>query len=143
MKTKALSGLRIFKEVYEIIFDKNDKIKDEDIIKDLLNIEDIKHGLKFIIKGKENNLDLFDFELVSLQEEEKDYYGFLGDYINPKLEIQFEKEKGLKLVAKENINKGELILVEKALAFKRDKEFNINFTEPSLKEVSEKIDIDL
>ena len=121
MKSKALSGLRLFKEVYEIIFDENDKIKDEDIIKDLINIEDIKIGLKFIINRKENNLGLFDFELMLLQEEEKDCYGFFGDYINPKLEIQFEKDKGLKIVAKENINKCELILVEKALAFKRDK----------------------
>ena len=93
MKSKALSGLRLFKEVYEIIFDENDKIKDEDIIKDLINIEDIKIGLKFIINRKENNLGLFDFELMLLQEEEKDCYGFFGDYINPKWKSNLKKIK--------------------------------------------------
>ena len=77
------------------------------------------------------------------KEDEKNYYGFFGDYISPKMEIQFEKDKGLKIVAKENINKGELILVEKALAFKRDKENSIDISVPNLKEVPEKIDIDL
>jgi hypothetical protein len=143
MKSKALIRLREYKEDYEIIFDKNDKIKDEDIIKDLLKIEDIKNGLIFITAGKDNNLGLFDFELMLTKEDEKNYYGFFGDYISPKLEIQFEKDKGLKIVAKENINKGELILVEKALAFKRDKENSIDISVPNLKEVPEKIDIDL
>ena len=143
MKSKALIRLREYKEDYEIIFDKNDKIKDEDIIKDLLKIEHIKNGLIFITAGKDNNLGLFDFELMLTKEDEKNYYGFFGDYISPKLEIQFEKDKGLKIVAKENINKGELILVEKALAFKRDKENSIDISVPNLKEVPEKIDIDL
>ena len=63
--------------------------------------------------------------------------------MNTKLEIQFEKHKGLKIVAKENINKGELILVEKALVFERDNENDFDFSEPNLKEEPEKIDIDL
>lgn len=37
MKLKTLSSLREFKEEYKIIFDENDKIKDEEIIKELLN----------------------------------------------------------------------------------------------------------
>lgn len=52
MKLKALSSLREFKEEYKIIFDENDKIKDEEIIKDLLNFEDIKNGLIFVTEGK-------------------------------------------------------------------------------------------
>ena len=44
-----------------------------------------------------------------------------GDYLNPKLEFQFEKDKGIKMVAKEDINLGELILVEKALACKENR----------------------
>ena len=55
--------------------------------------------------------------------------------INPKLEIQFEKNKGLKIIAKDNINKGELILVEKALIFERDKENKINISEQNMKEI--------
>ncbi len=94
MKSKALSSLREFKEEYKIIFDEND------IIKDLLNFEDIKNGLIFVTEGKKNSLGLFDFKLMLSKADEKDYYGFFGDYINPKLEIQFEKNKGLKIVAK-------------------------------------------
>ena len=133
-KIKALGSLGKYKESYEIIYDENDKIRDEDIIKDF------KNSLELIKEGKKNNLGLFDFDAMILVEEKKncDYF---GDYFNPKLEIQFEKDKGLKIVAKENINKGELILVEKALAFIRDKNNSIN--EPNLKEVPEKIDIDL
>ena len=143
MKLKALIRLREYKELYKIIFDENDKIKDEDIIKDLLDYEEIKNGLIFITEGNKNNLGLFDYKIMLSKEEEKDYVGFFGDYMNTKLEIQFEKDKGLKIVAKENINKGELILVEKALAFERDNENDFDFSEPNLKEEPEKIDIDL
>ena len=93
MKLKTLSSLREFKEEYKIIFDENDKIKDEEIIKELLNFEDIKNGLIFVTEGKKNNLGLFDFKLMLSKADEKDYFGLFGDYINPKLEIQFEKKK--------------------------------------------------
>lgn len=42
MKSKALSSLREYKELYKIIFDENDKIKDENIIKDLLILKILK-----------------------------------------------------------------------------------------------------
>lgn len=56
---------------------------------------------------------------MTLQEDD---FEFWGDYLNPKLEIQFEKNKGIKIIAKENIKLGELILVEKSLAYQKDNE---------------------
>ena len=79
MKCKALTKLRHFNELYKIIFDENDNIKDEDIIKELLNFEDIKKGLIFITEGKKNNLGIFDFKIMLSKEDEK-YYSFFGDY---------------------------------------------------------------
>ena len=38
-----------------------------------------------------------------------------GDYINSKIEIGFDPFKGIKIIAKENINKGEYIIAEKAI----------------------------
>ena len=142
MKTKALFILRDYKELHKIFFDENDKIKEDDIIKELLNYEDIEDADIFITEGKKNNLGIFDFKVMLAKEEEKNNVSFFGDYMNPKLEIQFEKDKGLKLVAKKNINKGELILVEKALAFDRDEENVLELSEPNLKEEPEKIKID-
>ena len=55
------------------------------------------------------------FDFQKMIQDEKTHFDLdnYGDYLNPKLEIQFEKDKGIKFVAKEDINLGELILVEK------------------------------
>ena len=59
-----------------------------------------------------------------LLEEEKNFYLNYGDYINPKIEISYDNEKGMKLICKKNnyIKKGELILVEKALVCCKNEE---------------------
>ena len=59
-----------------------------------------------------------------LLEEEKTFYLTYEDYINSKLEITFDKEKGIKIICKKNsfIKKGELVIVEKALVSKKDEE---------------------
>ena len=52
-----------------------------------------------------------------LSEEKKNFFLNNGDYINSKLEISFDEKKGIKIIAKEDIQKGEYILVEKAKYF--------------------------
>ena len=123
-KIKGLISLRKFKEAYEILFsDENDNNdKDKDIIKELLNFGEMKEFINLIKEGNENNLGHFDFNKMLSDEKINFNLDNYGDYFNPKLEIQFEKDKGIKIVAKEEINLGELILVEKALASKENRE---------------------
>ena len=119
-KIKGLVSLRKFKESYEILFkDENDENNiNKDIIKELLNFGEMKDIINIVKEGNENNLGHFDFK--KMIEDEAIHFDLdnYGDYLNPKLEFQFEKDKGIKMVAKEDINLGELILVEKALACK-------------------------
>ena len=123
-KIRGLISLRKFKESYEILFkdenenNKNNINKNKDIIKELLNFGEMKDIINIIKEGNENNLGHFDFQKMIEDETINFYLVNYGDYLNPKLEFQFEKDKGIKMVAKEDINLGELILVEKALAFK-------------------------
>ena len=51
------------------------------------------------------------------QKKKKNFFLNNGDYINSKLEISFDEKKGIKIIAKEDIQKGEYILVEKAIYF--------------------------
>ena len=53
--------------------------------------------------------------------EEKTNFEFetYGEYLNKKIEIKYEKGKGIKMVAKEKINIGELLIAEKALTFSK------------------------
>ena len=44
-----------------------------------------------------------------LSEEKKNFFLNNGDYINSKLEISFDKKKGIKIIAKEDIQKGEIV----------------------------------
>ena len=128
-KIRGLISLRKFKESYEILFkdenenenDKNNINKNKDIIKELLNFGEMKDIINIIKEGNENNLGHFDFQKMIEDETINFYLVNYGDYLNPKLEFQFEKDKGIKMVAKEDINLGELILVEKALACKENR----------------------
>ena len=121
-KIKGLISLRKFKESYEILFSSDEDDKNKDIIKELLNFGEVKEMINKIKEGKENNLGHFDFKKMIMDEQNNFNLDNYGDYLNPKLEIQFEKEKGIKIVAKEDINLGELLLVEKAIVFKEDRE---------------------
>ena len=123
-KIKGLISLRKFKESYEILFkneNNNDNIN-KDIIKELLNFGEIKDIINIIKEGNENNLGHFDFKKM-IEDETINFDSVnYGDYLNPKIELQFEKDKGIIVVAKEDINLGELILVEKALASKENRQ---------------------
>ena len=122
-KIRGLISLRKFKESYEILFkDENENNNiNKDIIKELLNFGEMKDIINIVKEGNENNLGHFDFQKMIEDETINFYLVNYGDYLNPKLEFQFEKDKGIKMVAKEDINLGELILVEKALACKENR----------------------
>ena len=121
-KIKGLISLRKFKESYEMLFNICEEDPNKKLIKEFLELEEVKNIEKIIRNGYENNLGHFKFK--EMLEDEKKNFNLVqyGDYLNPKVEIKFQKEKGIKLLAKEKINIGELILVEKALVSSQKRE---------------------
>ena len=63
-----------------------------------------------------------------LSEEQLSFYLDYGDYISDKISIDFDSEKGLKLICKnsEYIKKGELIIAEKALVCSKNNLYSNN-----------------
>ena len=39
----------------------------------------------------------------------------IGEYVNSKLELKYDKNKGISVYSKEKINKGEILVVSKAI----------------------------
>ena len=122
-KIKGLISLRRFKEAYELLFnDSENEIKSKKgMIQNFLNLEEIKNKINLIKSGYKNNIGLFNFK--KMLEDEKINFDLnnFGDYLSQKIEINFEKGKGIKIIASEKVNLGELILVEKSLTFTREK----------------------
>ena len=124
-KIKALVSLRKFKEAYEILFVNSETNPNKDILTDLLKLDQIKNMTNLIKNGYENTLGRFDF--IKMLKEEKinfDLENKYGDYLNPKIEIKYEKGKGIKMCAKEKINIGELLIVEKSIVYSREEDIN-------------------
>ena len=116
-KIKSLVELRNFKEAYEILYNKSESNQYNDIITDVLKLEQMKNYIDIIKIGYQNSLGHFDFKKM-LQEEKANFdFSNFGDYLNPKIEIKSEKGKGIKMIAKEKINQGELLIFEKALVY--------------------------
>ena len=121
-KIKGLISLRNFKESYKILFNICEDDPNKDLIQEFLKLEEVKNIQKVIRNGYDNYLGHFNFK--KMLEDEKIYFNLeqYGDYLNPKVEIKFQNKKGIKLSAKEKINVGELILVEKALVCSQKRE---------------------
>lgn len=132
-KIKGLISLRKFKESYDLLFTSYEKDNKSNIIKQLLNFEEMKKFIEIIKEGKENNLGHFNFKKMLLDEKNHFDLENYDDFINPKIEIKFEKGKGIKIIAAEDINLGELILVEKALVFNEIRELKGKILENNLK----------
>ena len=116
-KIKGLVALRHFKEAYEILYNKSESNPYNDIINDFLKLDQMKNYIDIIKNGYKNTLGHFDFKKM-LQEEKVNFdFQTYGDYLNPKIEIKSEKGKGIQMIAKEKINQGELLIVEKALVY--------------------------
>ena len=126
IKLQGLICLRKYKESFQ--FYEEEYIQDKDI-KGITNLKEnsksnaINGLLQEIISKKVNQNGIYNFAQMII-DEEKYFYLNYGDYISPKIEIDFDKEKGLKLICKKNnfIKKGELIIVEKALVSKKNED---------------------
>ena len=88
-----------------------------------MNEINFKELIEEISLKKENQKGIFDYKKM-LKEEKSNFYLNYGDYINEKIIINFDEEKGLKLICAKNklIKKGELIIAEKALVSKYTKQ---------------------
>ena len=91
---------------------------DSTIIKLINNNENIQEIIKDIEIKKTNELGVFNFSEMLL-DENKNFYLNNPDYISNKIEITYDNIKGLKIKTKSKISKGELILVEKAIVSKK------------------------
>ena len=116
-KIKALISLRKFKESYNILFNVCEEDINKDLIAKFLQFEEVKNIAEIIRNGYKNNLRYFNFKKMVEDEKININLDKYGDYLNPKIEINFKKGKGISLLAKEKFEVGELILVEKALVF--------------------------
>jgi len=116
-KIKALVSLRKFKEAYEIFCDKSDDNPNKDIMNDFLKLQQAKELLNVVKEGYANTLGKYDY--IKMLKEEKNNFELenYGEYLNNKIEIKYEKGKGIKMIAIEKINIGELLIAEKALTF--------------------------
>ena len=120
-KIRCNVGLRKFKEAYDLLklikenknFINFYKLKDDDINKFSSN-KNINTLIEIINKGYQNYLGKYNIKEM-INEEKNNFFLNNGDYINSKLEISFDTKKGIKIIAKEDIEKGEYILAEKAI----------------------------
>ena len=113
--------LRKFQEAYQFYLENKEEIDNVELIK--LKEINFKELIEEISMKKENQKGIFDYKKM-LIEEKTNFYLNYGDYINNKIIIDFDKEKGLKLICDKNkqIKKGELIIAEKALVSKYTKQ---------------------
>ena len=132
-KIECFMGLRNYKKAFEIFNKiKQDKefqqhyLLDEEYINNFFNEKNNNKLIENVQNGYNNSLGKFNIKEMLKNEYEK-FFLENGDYINPKLEISFDKEKGIKILAKEDIDIGEYILVEKAMYFCRTHDPNNNF----------------
>lgn len=138
-KIKALVNLRDFRKASEILFNTSNNNKNKDTIEKLLKMDITQKLVDIIKEGCENNNGKYNY--IKMIEEEKINFDLdkYGDYLSPKIEIRSEKNKGINIIAKENINEGELLIVEKAIVSsseknreKYDKLQNVTRQNPSL-----------
>ena len=110
LKLKSLIKLKKIKEAKDVIdINKNIIIQYESQF--FLIEEEIKRKMKDM-KGE--------FDLGEIYEKSKDEYNIdMGEYINPKLEIIYDKIKGISIFTKEKISKGEILVLSKALISSR------------------------
>ena len=124
-KIRCLLGLRNFKNAYKLLIKikeekqfQNRYTLDETTINNFMKEEDNVSVINILNTGYNNSLGNFNIKQMLNDEKEK-FFLDNGDYINPKIEISFEENKGIQIIAKEDINIGEYILVEKAIYFCR------------------------
>ena len=117
-KINSLIGLKKYEECILFIKENNNILNTLSDINKIKEEIDIK--LSCQIKGKFDYLNIFN-------QYEKNFNVDVADFINEKIKIDFDEEKGVKLVAKEKILKNELLFVQKSLEINIDSNnFNMN-----------------
>ena len=106
IKIKALIGIRNFEKANEYLNNN----------KNLLTNNEIKKYRNLIQTNINNTNGKFNF-LEMLTDEKNSIPIKISDYINNKLELSYDNKHGNKIIAKNNISKGELLIVTKAIYF--------------------------
>ena len=123
-KLKALVILRKFPEANEILFNKTEDNPNKDIMDKFLKLAQVKELLEKVKIGYKNTLGFYDYIKMIKEEQNNIELDSYGDYLNPKIDIKYEKGKGIKMIAKEKINLGELLIVEKSLSFSKNNNYD-------------------
>ena len=131
LKLKSLLKLKKVKEAKDILDEKKYLI---------INNESRFFEIEEEIKRKIKNIN-GEFDLSEIYEKSKNnFYIDIGEYLNNKIEIKYNKNKGISIFAKEKINKGEIIVVSKAIIAenlkeeKKDKNLYIQYDNPDKEE---------
>ena len=130
-KINSLIGLKKYEECILFIKENNNILNTLSDINKIKEEIDIK--LSCQIKGKFDYLNIFN-------QYEKNFNVDVADFINEKIKIDFDEEKGVKLVAKEKILKNELLFVQKSLEINIDSN-NFNMNEGISEKISNKLKI--
>ena len=131
IKLKSLLKLKKVKEAKDIT-DKNKEI----IIKNESQFFLIEEEIKRKIKNMNGEFDLGEIYKKSQENFNID----VGEYINNKLEIKYDKVKGLSIFTKDKITKGEILVVSKAIIAtnlkdkKNDKNLSLQYDSPDKEE---------
>ena len=130
LKIKSLIELRKVLEAKEFLNSKK-KILENQKKKEFIEINEEIEGKIKNIKGKYNFADLY--------EKSKTLFNLnIGEFINKKLQINFEKNKGISIYTNSKIQKGELLVVSKAFTAaelnKNEKEIVVQYDNPSKEE---------
>ena len=106
IKIKALIGIRNFEKANEILNNN----------KNLFTNNEIKKYKYLIETNINNSKGEFNFSEMFYEEKNGNKIN-ISDYINNKLELSFDNKHGNKIIAKDNILKGELLMVTKSIYF--------------------------
>ena len=142
-KLKALVILRKFPEANEILFNKSENNPNKDIMEDFLKLAQVKELLEKVKIGYKNTLGIYDYIKMIKEEQNNLELDSYGDYLNPKIEIKYEKGKGIKMTAKEKINIGELLIVEKSLSFSKNNNYDDDIEDKTVSKDNPKVIVEI
>ena len=131
LKLKSLLKIKKVKEVKDLI-DNNKNL--------IINNESRFFNIEEEIKRKIKNIN-GEYDFSEIYEKSKNNFNIdIGEYLNNKIEIRYDKINGISIYSKDKINKGEIILVSKAIIAmdlknkKQDKSLCIQYDNPDKEE---------
>ena len=131
LKLKSLLKIKKVKEAKDLV-DNNKNL--------IINNESRFFNIEEEIKRKIKNIN-GEYDFSEIYEKSKNNFNIdIGEYLNNKIEIRYDKINGISIYSKDKINKGEIILVSKAIIAmdlknkKRDKNLCIQYDNPDKEE---------